>query len=38
MAHTFDSTSGLDVSLQPDDDALATPYPVWLDKISLTYW
>lgn len=38
MAHTSDSTSGLDVSFQPDADASATPYAVWLDKMSVTYW
>ena len=38
MQHSSDNTSGLDVSFQPDADISATPYSVWLDKISVTYW
>lgn len=38
MTHVADSTSGVDVSFQPDANETAVPYSVWLDKISLTYW
>lgn len=38
MPHDSDSTSGLDVSFQPDADVNATPYSVWLDHITLTFW
>jgi len=37
MTHSGDSTSGLDASFQPDATNSATPYSVWLDKISVTY-
>jgi len=38
MGHTADSTNGLDVAFQPDADLSATPYAVYLDKVSLTFW
>lgn len=38
MPNVADSTSGVDVSFQPDADINATPYSVWLDRVSLTYW
>src|SRR5579872_38705 len=38
MPHVADSQSGLDVAFQADADIAATPYSVWLDNISLTYW
>lgn len=37
MTHSGDTTSGLDASFQPDATNSATPYSVWLDKISVTY-
>ncbi len=33
-----DSSSGIDVSFQADASRTATPYSVWLDKISVSYW
>jgi len=38
MSHTADSSSGVDVAFQADADLAATPYSIWLDKISLTFW
>ncbi|HYX53855.1 MAG TPA: hypothetical protein VE783_10430 [Candidatus Limnocylindrales bacterium] len=38
MGHTADSSSGIDVGFQLDAVRTATPYSVWLDRISLTYW
>jgi len=38
MPHDSDSTSGVDVSFQPDADVVATPYSVWLDNVTLTFW
>jgi hypothetical protein len=38
MQHTADSASGLDVAYQSDANGSGTPYSVWLDKVSLTYW
>ncbi len=38
MGHTADSSSGVDIGFQLDADRAGTPYSVWLDKISLTYW
>ncbi len=38
MPHTPDQRSGIDVAFQADANHTATPYSVWLDKISLTYW
>jgi len=38
MAHTPDGQSGIDVGFQLDANRTATPYSVWLDKVSLTYW
>lgn len=38
MPHDSDTTSGLDASFQADADVIATPYSVWLDNISVTYW
>jgi hypothetical protein len=38
MPHTPDKNSGLDIAFQADANHTATPYSVWLDKISLTYW
>jgi len=38
MQHTADSNSGLDVAYQSDGNGSGTPYSVWLDKVSLTYW
>jgi hypothetical protein len=38
MQHTADSSSGLDVAYQADANGSGTPYSVWLDKVSVTYW
>lgn len=38
MAHKSDSQSGIDVDFQLDGNRTATPFSVWLDKVSLTYW
>ena len=38
MPHVGDSSTGLDVAFQPDANLDATPYSVWLDNITLTYW
>ena len=38
MQHTADSNSGLDVAYQSDANGSGTPYSVYLDKVSLTYW
>lgn len=38
MAHKADSQSGIDVDVQLDANRTATPYSVWLDKVTLTYW
>jgi hypothetical protein len=38
MQHTADSNSGLDVAYQSDSNGSGSPYSVWLDKITVTYW
>ncbi len=38
MPHTGDSNSGVDIAYQSDANLTGTPYSVWLDKVSLTYW
>ena len=38
MQHTPDTSSGLDVAYQSDSNGVGTPYSVWLDKVSVTYW
>jgi hypothetical protein len=38
MPHTADSNNGVDVAYQSDANLIGTPYSVWLDKVSLTYW
>ena len=38
MAHTPDSSNGIDVAFQLDANHIATPYSVWLDRINLSYW
>ncbi|HZU30167.1 MAG TPA: hypothetical protein VFB79_03575 [Candidatus Angelobacter sp.] len=38
MAHTADTSNGIDIAYQSDADLNGTPYSVWLDKVSLTYW
>jgi len=38
MAHTADTSSGVDVAYQSDANLNGTPYSVWLDKVSLSYW
>ena len=38
MQHTADSSSGLDVAYQLDANGSGTPYSVWVDKVSVTYW
>jgi len=38
MQHTADSASGLDVAYQADANGSGTPYSVWLDQVSVTYW
>lgn len=38
MAHTPDKNNGIDVAFQLDANHTATPYSVWLDKITLSYW
>jgi hypothetical protein len=38
MPHTADAQSGIDIAFQADANQTATPFSVWLDKITLTYW
>ena len=38
MPHVADSSSGVDVVYQSDANLIGTPYSVWLDKVSLTFW
>lgn len=38
MPHTADSNNGLDIAYQSDANSAGTPYTVWLDKVSLTFW
>ena len=38
MQHTADTNSGLDVAYQSDANGSGTPYSVYLDKVSVTYW
>ena len=38
MPHGSDSSSGVDIAFQADANMAATPYSVWLDKVSLTFW
>ena len=38
MPHTSDKNSGVDVAYQSDANLIGTPYSVWLDKVSLTFW
>ena len=38
MQHTADSNSGLDVAYQSDANSNGSPYAVYLDKVSVTYW
>ena len=38
MPHTADSNNGLDIAYQSDANSAGTPYSVWLDKVSLTFW
>jgi len=38
MQHTPGSTNGLDIAYQSDSNSTGTPYSIWLDKVSLTYW
>jgi hypothetical protein len=38
MPHTSDSNSGVDIAYQSDANLTGTPYSVWLDKVSLTFW
>jgi hypothetical protein len=38
MPHTPDTNSGIDIAYQSDANLTGTPYSVWLDKVSLTYW
>jgi hypothetical protein len=38
MPHGSDSSSGVDIAFQADANMNATPYSVWLDKVSLTFW
>jgi hypothetical protein len=38
MAHTADTSSGVDVAYQSDANLNGTPYSVYLDKVTLTYW
>jgi hypothetical protein len=38
MPHTPDRQSGIDIGFQLDANHTATPYSIWLDKVSLTYW
>jgi len=38
VTHKPDSQSGIDVDFQSDANRTATPFSVWLDKITLTYW
>ena len=36
--HDSDSGSGLDPSMQPNVNFNGTPYSVWLDNVTLTFW
>ena len=38
MPHTSDSNSGVDIAYQSDANLNGTPYSVWLDRVTLTYW
>ena len=38
MQHTPDNNSGLDIAYQADSNNVGSPYSVWLDKVSVTYW
>lgn len=38
MPRVPDSSNGIDVAFQLDANATATPYSVWLDKVTLAYW
>jgi hypothetical protein len=38
MAHTKAGGTGIDFGFQLDANRTATPFPVWLDKINVTYW
>ena len=38
MPHDSDSTSGVDAEFQLDANVNATPYSVWLDNVTLTFW
>ena len=38
MAHTKAAGSGIDFGFQLDANETATPFPVWLDRINVTYW
>ena len=38
MPHTSDTNSGVDIAYQSDANSAGTPYSVWLDKVSLTFW
>lgn len=38
MPHTPDSQSGVDIAFQEDANQVGTPFSVWLDKVTLTYW
>jgi hypothetical protein len=38
MAHTADTSNGVDVAYQSDANLNGTPYSVYLDKVNLTYW
>jgi hypothetical protein len=38
MQHTPDNNSGVDIAYQSDANLTGTPYSVWLDKVSLTFW
>ena len=38
VGHDSDSGSGVDAQVQPDVNSKATPYSVWLDNVTLTFW
>ena len=38
MPHSPDTQSGIDVAFQLDANHIATPYSVWLDQVTLSYW
>jgi hypothetical protein len=38
MPSTADASNGIDIAFQLDANRTATPYSVWLDQVTLSYW